>query len=44
MHFTHGFGFNPASAAFFATKPAVSIMDGSVAVVQLVTAAMASAP
>ena len=43
-HFTHGRGLRPASAAFFATRPAASIMEGSVAVVQLVTAAIASAP
>ena len=43
-HFTQGWGLRPASAAFFATRPAASIIEGSVAVVQLVTAAMASAP
>ena len=42
--FTHGLGAKPSSAARFATRPHAIIMRGSVAVVQLVTAAIAMAP
>ena len=41
---TQGSGTQPSSRAFFATRPAAIIMAGSVAVVQLVTAAMPRAP
>ena len=44
MVFTHGLGESPAAEAFCATRPHASIMRGSVAVVQLVTAAIAIAP
>ena len=44
MVFTQGLGASPFCAALRAIRPAASIMAGSVAVVQLVTAAMASAP
>ena len=44
MVFTQGAGASPRSAALRAMRPVASIMAWSVAVVQLVTAAMAMAP
>ena len=44
MVFTQGAGASPRSAALRAMRPVASIMGWSVAVVQLVTAAMAMAP
>ena len=41
---TQGFGASPRSTAFFARMPAPTIIAGSVAVVQLVMAAIAMAP
>ena len=42
--FTHGFDFSPRSTAFFATSPAASITDGFDVFVQLVIAAITTAP
>ena len=44
MVFTQGLGARPRAAALRASRPQASIMAGSVAVVQLVTAAIAIAP
>ena len=44
MRLTHGLAASPRSRAFLAVRPAATIIAGSVAVVQLVMAAMASAP
>ena len=42
--FTHGFDFRPFSTAFFASKPAAIITEGFDVLVQLVMAAITTAP
>ena len=41
---THGFTFSPRSTAFFASKPAPSMSEGFEVLVQLVIAAITTAP
>ena len=42
--FTHGFTCKPRSTAFLASRPAASITEGFEVLVQLVIAAMTTAP